>query len=91
MIADSGKPNKLRNVYPIRITARNVTFNELKINATCEKIEISYKQINNEPNLHIKNAYLLNGHLWLSGPVQSMTDLNLKGDLALRNSIKAII
>ena len=31
MIADSGKPNKLRNVYTIRNTARNVTIQKRKI------------------------------------------------------------
>ena len=31
MIADSSKPNKLRNVYTIRSTTRNVTIQKIKI------------------------------------------------------------
>ena len=31
MIADSSKPDKLRNVYTIRSTARNVTFQKRKV------------------------------------------------------------
>ena len=31
MIADSSKPNKLRNVYAIRSTARNVTIQKQKV------------------------------------------------------------
>ena len=38
MIADSGKPNKLRNVYTIRSTTRNVTIQNRKI--YCIKINV---------------------------------------------------
>ena len=50
MIADSSKPNKLRNVYTIRSTTRSVTIQKRKINYI--KIKTLYGEALSEPEFY---------------------------------------